>query len=458
MQSTRLEVADYRRGAGMPTCFVIMGFGKKTDPASGQEFDLDRSYRNIIKPAIIAAGYDCVRADEILHSGEIDVPMYDMLYAADLVVADLSTSNANAIFELGVRHALKPRATIIIAESGFKIPFDVTHILVQHYMHLGPDIGFDEVMRMRGVLETLARALKTSDAVDSPIYTVLHDLERPTRRSGAAPLALSAAIQSDILEPDTYAAKLEFARQAMASDAFALARNILEEIYCAQTAPGADGVERAARSAVVQQLALATYKAGEQAARTEGPQRALDDYAKAADLLRKLDVETTTDPETLGLWSAIHKRKAETESLPMDERRRDLDEAIRAAERGFRIRRDYYNGTNLAYLYNMRAALSSGDDRIADNVFAGRVRREVVEIAARRRHELDGKISAAGTALQQEGYWIAATHAESLVALGDPAGEEALRTALASAPEGWMADSTRAQVERLRRLLEASVR
>ncbi len=442
----------------MPTCFVIMGFGKKTDPASGREFDLDSSYRNIIKPAIIAAGYDCVRADEILHSGMIDVPMYDMLYSADLVVADLSTSNPNAIFELGVRHALKPRATIIIAESGFKIPFDVTHILVQHYMHLGPDIGFDEVMRMRGVLESLASALKTSEAVDSPIYTVLNDLEKPQRRSGAQTPSVSAAVKSNIPEPDTYAAKLEFARQAMASDAFALARNLLEEIYRDQTAPGADGAERQARSAVVQQLALATYKAGEQAARTERPQRALDGYAKAADLLRKLDVETTTDPETLGLWSAIHKRKAETNSLPTDERRLDLDEAIRAAERGFRIRRDFYNGTNLAYLYNMRAALSSGDDRIADNVFAGRVRQEVVEITARRRDELAGKISVAGTALQQEGYWIAATHAESLVALGDPAGEEALSAALASAPEGWMAETTRAQVERLRRLLDASVR
>ena len=231
-----------------------------------------------------------------------------------------------------------------------------------------------------------------------------------------------------------------------------------EEIYRAQTAPGADGAERPARAGIVQQLALATYKAGEQSAKTEGPQRALDGYANAADLLRKLDVETTTDPETLGLWSAIHKRKAETDTLPADERSRDLDEAIRAAERGFRIRRDYYNGTNLAYLYAMRAGRSSGDDRVADDVFAGRVRREVVEIAARRSDELAGKVSAAGTALQQEGYWIAATHAKSLVALGDPAGEEALRAALASAPEGWMADSTRAQVERLRGLLDASVR
>jgi hypothetical protein len=31
--------------------------------------------------------------------------MYEQLMSADLVVADLSTSNANAFYELGVRHA-----------------------------------------------------------------------------------------------------------------------------------------------------------------------------------------------------------------------------------------------------------------------------------------------------------------------------------------------------------------
>jgi hypothetical protein len=47
-----------------------------------------------------------------------------MLFSADLVAAELSTANLNAVFELGVRHALKPRATIIMAENEFIIPFD----------------------------------------------------------------------------------------------------------------------------------------------------------------------------------------------------------------------------------------------------------------------------------------------------------------------------------------------
>ena len=126
-----------------------MGFNTKPDPKRGKVFDLDKSYKYIIKPAVEAAGFTCNRADEIMHSGVIDVPMYEQLLNADLVVADLSTSNVNAFFELGVRYALRPRATICIAESGFKNPFDTNHIKFTPYDHAGNAIDFGEVERMR---------------------------------------------------------------------------------------------------------------------------------------------------------------------------------------------------------------------------------------------------------------------------------------------------------------------
>jgi hypothetical protein len=61
------------------TCFVVMGFGTKTDYTKPKTFNLDKTDRNIIKPAALAAGLECVRADEIVHSGDINVPMYDRL-------------------------------------------------------------------------------------------------------------------------------------------------------------------------------------------------------------------------------------------------------------------------------------------------------------------------------------------------------------------------------------------
>src|SRR4029079_2307550 len=148
------------------TCFVVMGFGKKTDFETGRTLDLDMSYQNMIKPAVEAAGLICIRADEIVHSGMIDVPMYEQLLTADLVIADLSTSNKNALYELGVRHALRPYTTLVIAEDSIQVfPFDLSHVIVRKYHHLGEDIGYDEVMRFREVITT---AIKTILATQTP--------------------------------------------------------------------------------------------------------------------------------------------------------------------------------------------------------------------------------------------------------------------------------------------------
>jgi len=83
------------------TCFVVMGFGKKTDFQQQKTYDLDKSYRIIIKQAVEDAGLECIRADDVVHAGIIDKPMYELLLGADVVVADLSTSNANAISSWG---------------------------------------------------------------------------------------------------------------------------------------------------------------------------------------------------------------------------------------------------------------------------------------------------------------------------------------------------------------------
>lgn len=55
------------------TCFVLMGFAKKTDFETGRTLDLNKTYQDIIKPAVEAAGLKCVRADEIVHSRLIDL-------------------------------------------------------------------------------------------------------------------------------------------------------------------------------------------------------------------------------------------------------------------------------------------------------------------------------------------------------------------------------------------------
>ena len=110
--------------------------------ATGCTLNPDKSYRLLIKPVVEEKGLICIRADELRHSGTIDVPMYQELLTADIVIADLSTANPNALYELGIRRALRPRTTIVISENKLPYPFDLNHVTITSYTHLGEAIDF----------------------------------------------------------------------------------------------------------------------------------------------------------------------------------------------------------------------------------------------------------------------------------------------------------------------------
>src|SRR3989337_3347706 len=161
-------------------CFVVMGFGTKTDYATGRKLYLNKSYRLLIKPVVEEKGLVCIRADEIRHSGSIDVPMYRELLKADVVIADLSTANVNAFYELGIRHALRPHTTIVISEDRLAYPFDLNHIKITSYTHLGEGIEYEEVERFRKVLGETLQAVLDKTEPDSPVYTYLDQLKPPS--------------------------------------------------------------------------------------------------------------------------------------------------------------------------------------------------------------------------------------------------------------------------------------
>ena len=406
------------------TCFVVQGFGEKTDLASGRALNLDASYE-VIKEAVEEAGLRCVRADETVHSGTIDAPMYDALFRADLVIADLSTANLNAAYELGVRYGMRPRATIIVAEQQFKNPFDFSHIVIRRYEHLGKDVGRQEAKRFRTELAAAIRQIVAGDDVDSPVYTFL-GLEPPADR--VRPRGAPAG--ADVETPDQNAKQiLAIARAEIDRDNFAAARALLETVL----------TMRPRDEFVIQQLALATYKAAQ-----PDPITAL---RAASGQIVALDPDTTNNPETLGLWGAVHKRLWD-----LERNRSHLDTAIAAYERGFHLKQDHYNGVNLAFLLNIRAALehAEGDraEAIADFVLARRVRRDVTRYG-------EQALAAAPDAAAR--YWATATLWETAVGLGDAAAAARWQhQAEACAPAAWMLDTTRKQIQRLTELLAQS--
>ncbi|MBL8349447.1 MAG: hypothetical protein JNL87_03970 [Burkholderiaceae bacterium] len=113
-------------------CFVIMPFGEKTD-LDGNDIDFDDIYRFFFKKAIEDLGIDCVRCDEIEEAGSIHEKMFEQIYQADVVVVDITTSNANVYYELGIRHALAKGLTILIRRKGTVIPFNIQGLQVVEY-------------------------------------------------------------------------------------------------------------------------------------------------------------------------------------------------------------------------------------------------------------------------------------------------------------------------------------
>ena len=191
---------------------------------------------------------------------------------------------------------------------------------------------------------------------------------------------------------------------------------------------------------IVQQLALATYK-GKQPDQKSA-------LAEARNILSELKPRTTNDPETLGIWGAIHKRLWELDSQP-----EDLDESIRSYGKGFYLKDDYYNGINYAFMLNVRASVTpAGPDATADFVWAGRVRRRVIELCEERLKA--GVKDDEGNVDREQLFWLRATLIEALVGTGQTARAESQKDeAIKEAPETWMAGSLQEQLEKLGTLL-----
>jgi tetratricopeptide (TPR) repeat protein len=232
---------------------------------------------------------------------------------------------------------------------------------------------------------------------------------------------------------------MTLAREAQAREDFATAKSLLSSIV---TLIKSQAPDRPVDATILQQLALVTYKSKQPSA--------LEALRAACAILADLEPDTTNDTETLGLWGAVHKRLWQ-----LNRDRTSLDGALRALERGFYIRNDYYNGINLAYLLNERA-LEQTDlaEATADFILARRVRREVRDIAEAWWKEA----SKPGSDQPRDRiYWALATLAEAALGLGDE--EECKRwleeaTALKPPPAGWMIESSETQLASLRKILE----
>ncbi len=154
-------------------CFVIMPFGKK--PVDGIEFNFDDVYHELIEKSVEELGINCERCDEILDTGAIHKKMFRGIFDADVSVVDITSQNPNVFYELGVRHALQKKVTLVIGRKDNlqKIPFNISGISI-----LGYEIDSSEKLEANRKLirDILQKALDDQDCVDSIVHDALTDL------------------------------------------------------------------------------------------------------------------------------------------------------------------------------------------------------------------------------------------------------------------------------------------
>jgi len=371
----------------MKKCFVITGYGIKTDPITGKQFDLDKLFKNAIKPVFESQGYACHRAIDLNTSGAIDNVMFENILHADFVVVDLTTFNANVMYELGVRHVLRPYSTLLVCESESmnKIPFNIKKLTIHSYEHLGKGIDYEEIKRMEDLIKNLVVNLEASKTQDSPVYDSIQGLKVEYT---APPEQMIRTLEQNFRHSEgSLSSLIERGEEALTNADYAHAKSEF------QKALGLSPND----PYLIKRLALSTYK-------NDDSQQGLN---QALSLLNQLNLNIENDTETMGLMGAVHKRLYSLTNDPDH-----LDRSISYYRKGYVLHDDHYNGVNYAQMNDMKLALETDSNvqkRLKSNT--ENIRAHVVQIVDENLDNPEIK--------SDEKAWLKLTKAEVMADMGD---------------------------------------
>ncbi len=149
-------------------CFVIMPFNKKK--VGDVEVDFDHIYQTVFKPAIesveLPEGGKLLsrRADDDYFTGDIGQEMFQYIEYSRFALADISGSNANVFYELGVRQRAHESGTAIFRQETGAPPFDIAQIKAFPY-HYEPETKVSESIKL--ITKVLTESL-IYNRLDSP--------------------------------------------------------------------------------------------------------------------------------------------------------------------------------------------------------------------------------------------------------------------------------------------------
>jgi hypothetical protein len=153
--------------------FVLMPFAT----------DFDDVYDFLIRAPLERAGYVAKRADDLLNQNNILEDIVNSIYEADLIVTDLTASNPNVYYELGLAHALS-KPVVLLSQNISEVPFDLrSYRIIPYSTH------FAKIQEAQTAFEALLVGIAQNNLrFGSPISDFLKDSEKKMTPSGAPPL------------------------------------------------------------------------------------------------------------------------------------------------------------------------------------------------------------------------------------------------------------------------------
>lgn len=195
-------------------CFVIGPIGDEDSP---QRLHADWRFQEVIIRVFENDFSDWAveRADQIPTSGMVTSQIINRLHVAELVIADLSFHNANAFYEMSIRHNVgKPIVHMILKDQN--IPFDVT-------LHRAIKFSRDHPNDLKKAREELhaavSEAIQSGFKPDNPI----------THARGWLKLEEHAAPEMKVLSDEIQAirARLESVEASLARERVSGATNLV---------------------------------------------------------------------------------------------------------------------------------------------------------------------------------------------------------------------------------------
>ena len=93
-----------------------------------------------IHRACAAAGYRCLRVDDIWEESTVIQDIFNLIFRAHVVVVDFTGKNPNVMYETGIAHTLG-KHVVPISQSLDDVPFDMAHHRILKYLPNGEGIA-----------------------------------------------------------------------------------------------------------------------------------------------------------------------------------------------------------------------------------------------------------------------------------------------------------------------------